>query len=174
MDENILLWIQSNMRSDVLTPTFRFITTLGNVGAIWILVTVFFLIFSKTRRTGFGCATALLTSLVFNNLILKNLVARVRPYDVIEGLIALIPHPHDFSFPSGHTAASFAAASVIFVMLPKKYGICALILATLIAFSRLYLGVHYPTDVLFGMLSGTVIGVVSAGVWNNSKPTNLL
>jgi len=173
MDGKILLWIQNNMRSDALTPAFRFITTLGNMGAIWILITVLFLLFRKTRKAGFGCATALLTSLVFNNLILKNLVARVRPYDVIEGLIALIPHPHDFSFPSGHTAASFAAATVIFVMLPKKYGVLALILATLISFSRLYLGVHYPTDVLFGMLSGTVIGVVSAGIWNNSKATNL-
>lgn len=161
MEQNILLWIQENMRNDILTPFFKVVTSLGDEGAVWIFLSVLLLCFKKSRITGVTCAISLLTSFIFNNLILKNIIARTRPYEVIEGLKALIPPPHDFSFPSGHTAASFAVAAVIFLMMHKKYGIPALILATLIAFSRLYLGVHYPTDVLFGMLSATVI----ASVW---------
>lgn len=169
MEQNILLWIQDNLRSDILTPFFKFVTTLGNTGAIWIVLSVLLLCLKKTRKIGITSATSLLTSFIFNNLILKNVFARTRPYEVIEGLNALIPHPHDFSFPSGHTAASFAVAAIIFLTMPKKYGIPALILATLIAFSRLYLGVHYPTDVVFGMLSATIIASICVQLIMNRK-----
>lgn len=97
-------------------------------------------------------------SLLINNILLKNLVARIRPYEVIEGLTCLVRQPRDYSFPSGHTTTSFAAAWVMFRQLPKRFGVPALVLAILIALSRLYVGVHYPSDVLFGALDGIAIG----------------
>ena len=87
----------------------------------------------------------------------------------MEGLTRLIEKQSDYSFPSGHTAASFAAAVILFLQLPKKYGIPALILAVLISFSRLYLGVHYPTDVLAGAVSGTLIALAVHWIFEKKK-----
>jgi len=156
-DGNILLFIQEYLRTPFLTPIFKFITSLGNGGAVWIAATIILLCFRKTRKAGILSAIALILSLVVDNLLLKNLVARTRPYEVIEGLKILIKKPHDYSFPSGHTGSSFAAAVIFFLTLPKKYGIPAMVLAFLIGLSRLYLGVHYPSDVISGAIIGTVI-----------------
>ena len=106
---------------------------------------------------------------VLCNGILKNLVGRIRPFDVNTSIQLLVARPHDYSFPSGHTAASFAAAVILFLQLPKKYGIPALILAVLISFSRLYLGVHYPTDVLAGAVSGTLIALAVHWIFEKKK-----
>ena len=106
---------------------------------------------------------------MFPYLFLKNVVARTRPYEVVEGLTRLIEKQSDYSFPSGHTAASFAAAVILFLQLPKKYGIPALILAVLISFSRLYLGVHYATDVLAGAVSGTLIALAVHWIFEKKK-----
>lgn len=158
-DEAILLWIQDNFRNDFLTPIFTFITHLGDYGQLWIVLTLLFLIFARTRKTGILMMFSLLGSLLVNNMILKNLVARVRPYEVVESLNRIIEAQADLSFPSGHTGSSFAAAVVILLMCPKKMGIPAMILAALIMFSRLYVGVHYPTDVIAGAVTGTLIAV---------------
>ena len=90
----------------------------------------------------------LILTFIIDNIILKNLVGRIRPYEVVRGVHYLIERQNDFSFPSGHTGSSFAVAVIYFLKLPRKYGILALMLAVHIGFSRLYLGVHYPTDVL--------------------------
>lgn len=146
------------------TPLFdkilAFITSLGNAGIIWIVLAVVLLILPKTRKTGIIVAAALLMDLVLCNLILKNLVARVRPYDVNTAIAILIKKPLDFSFPSGHTAASFAAMTALFLAKMKKAWIAALVLAVLIAFSRLYFYVHYPTDVLGGAVVGILSGII--------------
>ena len=163
LDGNILLWIQENIRNDFLTPIMIFITSLGNAGIIWIAVALLCFCFKKTRKIGALVTFSLIGSLVINNIIIKNLVDRIRPYEVIEELNILIEKPAEFSFPSGHTASSFAAGVILFLACPKKYGIFALILAFLIGISRLYVGVHYPTDVLGGMITGTLIAV---GIWN--------
>ena len=157
MEGNILLWIQENLRSAALTPVMEFITHLGDTAFIWIAMAAVFFVFKRTRMTGLQVLAALLGSLLINNLILKNFIARVRPYEVVGGLALLIEKQPDWSFPSGHSASSFAAAPVIFLNHPRT-GWPALVLAALIAFSRLYVGVHYPTDVLFGALSGILIG----------------
>lgn len=143
----------------------KFITHLGDAGWCWILLAVILLIVKKTRKIGLVTAVSLLSSYVVNNLILKNLVARVRPYEAVDGLQRIIEAQSDFSFPSGHSASSFAAAVVIFMLCPRKYGVPALVLAFLIALSRLYVGVHYPTDVLTGVISGTVIAVIVCTVY---------
>lgn len=161
MESNILLWVQENLRSDTLTPIVKFITTLGNAGILWIIFSALFLCFKKTRKIGFMTSLSLIFDLLAVNVVFKNLFARTRPYEVIEGLTSLIGQQSDFSFPSGHTAASFAFATVILLTAPKKYSVPTLVLATLIAFSRIYLGVHYPTDILGGIIIGALCGIVS-------------
>lgn len=166
IDGSILLWIQENLRMDALTPAFTWITKLGNAGAVWILITIVLLCFSKTRKVGVICLISLILNAILCNLILKNLVGRVRPYEVLEGLKLLIPKPGDESFPSGHSACAFAVAMVVYWKLPKCYGIPAVILASLIAFSRLYLGAHYPSDVMGGILLGIFCAWISIRIWN--------
>ena len=172
MEADILLWIQNNIRNDVLTPIFKFITTLGNAGVIWIVLSVGLLIPKKTRRVGALALVSLVFSALIDNVILKNVVARTRPYDVIEGLTSLVGAQKDYSFPSGHTGSAFAAAVVMFLRLPKKCGIPILVFACLMGLSRLYVGVHYPSDVLGGALIGTGIALLThwfGTVWIEQK-----
>ena len=163
LDGEILLQIQLHLRTDMLTPLMKFVTFLGNGGWFWILCAVVLLAIPKTRKTGYAAVLSLIFGVIVTNLLLKNIVARPRPFAEIEALIPLIAKPTDFSFPSGHTTASFAVALVMLRMLPKKIGIPAVVLAALVAFSRLYLGVHYPTDVLVGFVVALVGSTVA--VW---------
>lgn len=160
LDGKILLFIQEYLRSDMMTPIWKFITFLGDVGWFWIVLSAILLIPKKTRKIGIACVISLLVGTLITNVALKNIVARTRPYEVVPGLQLLIEKQNDFSFPSGHSSASFAVAMVLFKMVPKVWGIPAVVLAALIAFSRLYVGVHYPTDVIAGIL----IGIFSAWV----------
>ena len=155
---SILLWIQNNLRSGFLDPIMKAITMLGDKGLIWILITLALLIARRTRKLGMMCAVSMVFGLVVTNLLIKNWAARIRPYEVVQGLKCIVPLADDWSFPSGHTTNSLACAWVLFRKTPKKCGVPALILAILIAFSRLYVGIHYPTDVLAGL----VIGITSA------------
>lgn len=159
MELRFLDFLQT-IHTPLLDKILAFITSLGNAGIIWIVLAVVLLILPKTRKTGIIVAAALLMDLILCNLILKNLVARVRPYDVNTAIAILIKKPLDFSFPSGHTAASFAAMTALFLAKKKKAWIAALILAVLIAFSRLYFYVHYPTDVLGGAVVGILSGII--------------
>ena len=163
LDGEILLQIQQHLRTDMLTPLMKFVTFLGNGGWFWILCAVVLLAIPKTRKTGYAAVLSLIFGVIVTNLLLKNIVARPRPFAEIEALIPLIAKPTDFSFPSGHTTASFAVALVMLRMLPKKIGIPAVVLAALVAFSRLYLGVHYPTDVLVGFVVALVGSLLA--VW---------
>ena len=163
LDGEILLLIQQYLRTDMLTPFMKSVTFLGNGGWFWILCAVVLLAVPKTRKTGYAAALSLIFGAIVTNLLLKNIVARPRPFAEIEALIPMITKPKDFSFPSGHTTASFAVALVMLRMLPKKFGIPAVVLAALVAFSRLYLGVHYPTDVLAGFVIALVGSTLS--VW---------
>ena len=158
-DLPILDWIAANLWCPALDFLMPIITVLGDAGIFWIAVSVLFMITKKYRKTGFGMALALVFGLLVCNIYLKPTIARIRPYDFQErylGVIVnlLIEKQHDFAFPSGHTIASFEAAVVI-ALNNKKLGIPAMILACLIAFSRLYLYVHYPTDVIVSIILGT-------------------
>ena len=159
MELRFLDFLQT-IHTPLLDKILAFITSLGNAGIIWIVLAVVLRILPKTRKTGIIVAAALLMDLILCNLILKNLVARVRPYDVNTAIAILIKKPLDFSFPSGHTAASFAAMTALFLAKMKKAWIAALVLAVLIAFSRLYFYVHYPTDVLGGAVLGNLSGII--------------
>lgn len=158
IDHNILLALQA-ARIPLLDAVLSFITSLGDKGFIWIVLTVLLLCRKDTRKVGILCALALLGSLLVNNIILKNLVSRMRPFDRYDDLIPLVARPMDFSFPSGHTGSSFAAAGVMYAKLPRRLGVLAIVFAALIAFSRLYVGVHYPSDVLAGLATGLMIAV---------------
>ena len=171
LDGAALLWIQEYLRNDFLTPIVTFITHLGDHGYLWIGLLLILLCIPKTRKAGLiGAATILLT-FIMNNQVLKPLVARTRPYEVIEGLTILIKKPGEFSFPSGHTANSICVGFVLWMIsqqyeklgdkklyFPKAAGWFFLILSVLIGLSRLYVGVHYPTDVL----GGAVVAVIDA------------
>lgn len=155
LDGNILLWIQEYVRHDSMNGFWTFITSLGNAGLFWIALSMILLIFPATRKAGALALLSMMLCFLITNLWLKPLIARPRPYTRVPGLEILIPRPSDWSFPSGHSTASFAAACSYFHAAPKKRSaIPALILAAMIAFSRLYVGVHYPTDVLGGILVG--------------------
>ena len=151
--------IQHLLRNEFLDAVMPFISSLGNAGIFWILLTVVLLIIPKTRKAGVASAIALVLMLVTGNMILKPLIARLRPFTVNTAIELLIPPPSDFSFPSGHTCASFVSATAI-LKNNRRLGIPAIILAVLIAFSRLYLYVHYPTDVFFGLLLGILAGLI--------------
>lgn len=165
-DGQFLIWLQENVRSDVLTPVMKLITHLGDKGIFWILIAIVMLFFKKTRPLGIMAGIALVFSVLINNVIIKPNVGRIRPYEVVDGLKLLIERQHDPSFPSGHSGASFAAAVVFLVKGPKKIGIPAIIMAALITFSRLYVGVHYPTDVICGIITGTCCAIISFMIWS--------
>lgn len=154
----ILDFIRERFACPFLDAVMPLITSLANGGIIWIIAAVLLLIFKKSRKTGLSVALALITGLIIGNLILKNLVGRIRPYEFNEGVEILVARLSDYSFPSGHTLASFEAATVLLIR-DKRLGIPALVLAVAIAFSRLYLYVHYPTDVLGGIVLGVLIGI---------------
>lgn len=141
------------MHTAWLTPVMVVVSTLGNAGLIWILTGLVLLIPKKTRQCGITMLIAMAFSFLLGNIILKNLIARDRPFVLDETVELLIPKPGEFSFPSGHTLNGFTAATVIFLHF-KKAGIGALLFAGLIAFSRMYLFVHFPTDILGGMILG--------------------
>ncbi|MBE6588258.1 MAG: phosphatase PAP2 family protein [Ruminococcaceae bacterium] len=157
-DVSVLNWIQNNIANPFLDAFFSFITHLGDAGILWIITAVVMLFFKKTRKCGIMMGTALLLGLILGNGIMKNAFARVRPFN-LEGEFGsiktvadlLVPKPGDKSFPSGHTLGSFEAAFVLFGW-NKKIGIPVIVLASLIAFSRLYLYLHFPTDVFAGVL----------------------
>ena len=171
-DLPILNWIQQNMQSTFLDFIMPFITILGDAGIFWIACSVILMFIPKYRKAGFSMGLALIFGVVVCNMILKPLVGRIRPYNynldvlklqwqdfLVHGKL-LVETPHDFSFPSGHTIASFEA-SVALYKNDKRLGIPALILASLISFSRMYLYVHYPTDVIASVILGTVFALIA-------------
>lgn len=164
LDSNILFYVQDNLRSEVLNNVVVWFTSLGNAGLIWVLLIAAFILYKGTRKEGFGCAISLLLCFIVVNLFLKNAVARVRPYDALEQIRCLVAPQADYSFPSGHTAIAFAASVPVFIISNKKLGIVMIIFSILMAFSRIYVCVHYPTDVIGGAVIGILCGVVTGMV----------
>ncbi len=161
----VLDFIAEHMRCGFLDFIMPKITLLGDAGIFWIVLAIALLIPKATRKTGVMMAVALILGLIVCNITIKPLVARVRPYDVKGIAPYLCEVQKDFSFPSGHTTASFEGATVI-LMWNRKWGIAACVLAVLIAFSRMYLYVHYPTDILCGLILGVLFGFLGVIIVN--------
>lgn len=179
-DLPILDWLAENVHCGFLDAVMPWITKLGDGGIFWIAVAVVLIITPKYRKAGLSMGIALLMGLLVCNLTLKPLVARMRPYDYQaeyfgRSIDLLINTPHDYSFPSGHTIASFEGA-VALLLHDKKLGIPAMVIAVLVAFSRLYLYVHYPTDVLASVILGSCFAIIGTllvkkgfEAWENRK-----
>lgn len=150
-----------NIHTPWLDKIMVAITSLGNAGILWIVLAAVLLIIPRTRKVGICMAIALILDLLMTNCLLKNLVARTRPYDVANFTDLIVKKPTDYSFPSGHTAASFAAVTALFMSRKKMLGAISCVIAILIAFSRMYLYVHFPTDIIGGIVVGVIAGVAA-------------
>lgn len=160
LDFNILHFIHNNISCGFMDFLMPKVTFLGEMAIVWLAAAAVMLFFRRYRRGSIAIAGGILGCLLVGNLALKHLIARARPCWIETDFPMLIAIPKDFSFPSGHSMVSFAAAVVIFHY-NRKLGIAALALAALIAFSRLYLFVHFPSDVLAGTVIGIGLGIAA-------------
>ncbi len=164
LEFSILDWIQLHVRCGALDVLMPAVSRICDHGEIWILLAAVLLAIPRCRRAGFALACGLVLDLIGCNFILKPLVGRARPFAVRSGVALLVAPPLDASFPSGHTAVSFAAAAALWSGGSRKMGLTAAVLACVIAFSRLYLYVHWPSDVLAGALVGGLLGRLGAAL----------
>ncbi len=154
----ILNFIQQHLRSELMDKIMVTITHLGDAGIMWIILTVVLLLIPKTRKVGFVLVLALVFDLILCNFIIKPFVARTRPYDINTAIELLIGRQVDYSFPSGHTAAGITCTTVLYLTRQKWLWKLTLLLSLLIGFSRMYLYVHFPTDIIGGIIIGVVCG----------------
>lgn len=179
LDGGILLWIQEWFRQGWLDPVVIFYTHLGDKGVLMILLSVAMLLYKPTRKAGIGALMAMMMGVIITNLLLKGLVSRPRPFLEVEGLLPLISAPDPHSFPSGHTTGAVAAAAAWWKLVPKKWiRYSGAAMALCMGLSRLYVGVHYPTDVLGGACVGLFCAWLAckAGVrwvWKNKIISNV-
>ncbi|WP_297520712.1 phosphatase PAP2 family protein [uncultured Clostridium sp.] len=146
------------LHNPILNFIMIFFTKIGDLGAIWLLIGFIFFFFKKLRKVGILIYLSQLLNIIVIT-ILKDLIQRPRPFLTLTNLHPLISLPTSYSFPSGHASSAFAGALIIAYML-KKWAIPAYITAILIAFSRVYVGVHYPSDIIIGSILGTISSVI--------------
>ncbi len=165
-DLPILLWLQEHFRFEVLDHIWTVITFFGNKGWFWIALAVLLLIIPRTRYMGIPAVISFVVTAGINSVILKNVIGRARPFDYSD-LIQPVADalPDSFSFPSGHAATSFAVA-LILLRADKRIGIPAVIFASFIAFSRIALRVHYPTDIIAGFLLAFAVSTIVWLLWS--------
>lgn len=166
IDFNILIFIHNTTPNIIFDKVMLCITLLGNMGMVWIIISILLVLNRKYRYVGIMCMASLILAAILGEGILKNIIQRPRPFSQVPAVSILITKPMSYSFPSGHTASSFAVAGIISNTL-RKYKIYAILLATLIAFSRLYLFVHYPSDILAGILLGVMCSRIVLKVYGN-------
>ena len=159
-DFSVLYFIQEHICNPFLDVVSVFLSKAFNGGIAWIVLCALLLIFRKTRYMGIVAITALALALLIGELGLKNVICRPRPCHIDPSISLLVKTPSSYSCPSGHTGSSFAAATALFLC-NKKWGIPALVMAVIIGLSRMYLFVHFPTDVLFGAVVGIVGGILA-------------
>lgn len=160
-DFSILRFIHNHLSSPFMDKVMITVSRLTDAGFLWICIAVILLFIPKHRKTGVALLVALGIGVIFGSYILKPIFARLRPFQLDPSFSLLITAPRDFSFPSGHTLTSFAAATV-FLKTHRRIGIAAMIFATIVALSRLYLYVHFFTDILGGIILGILVGYLSS------------
>lgn len=165
-DASILDFIQAHLRCAFLDYLMPLVSALGNHGEIWIFAGILLCFTKRYRKYGIMVLAGLLAGYICGNIFLKNWIARPRPCWMHPDIVLLIPTPQDFSFPSGHTLSSFIGA-ILLTKTDKRFGYVAIPLAILMAFSRLYLYVHHPTDILGGVILATLISFAVWRIGNN-------
>ncbi len=160
MEAEILLWIQEYIRNPILNSIFSVFSFLGDDGKIFIAILLVMLCFKKTRKPALIIAVLLIAYSLIFTLGVKHIVNRTRPFEAIEGLTTIGSLPSDSSFPSGHTGTAFTFALGMYYACDKKAGIVSIIFAFIMGFSRMYVGVHYPTDVICGAIFGVLTVIV--------------
>ena len=159
-----LSFLYSIPRTQFLDSFFLAVTNIaGSYGQLWLCVGILLLFFKKTRSTGIAVLISYIAVYVFGQFILKNLISRPRPCHVDETFELLVKRPSSSSFPSTHSSWAFGGATAIFMKF-RKAGIASFVVATLIAFSRMYMFLHYPTDILAGMIMGIVFGIAAVKI----------
>ena len=147
-------------RTEVLDSFFLGLTRVaGSYGQLWLIIAALLLIFKGTRKAGISVVIAYMAVYLLGQIILKQLISRPRPCQIDQAFALLVARPSSSSFPSTHSAWAFGAATAIF-MQHRKLGAAAYAVAALIAFSRMYMFLHFPTDVLFGAAMGMALGVL--------------
>lgn len=172
VDFSILNWIQDNIRCAFLDPVMTVFTYMGEAGLFWIALAVVLVFFKKYRATALIMLSAMAVGFLFGELIVKNIVMRPRPF-VTSGFELFISPPGGFSFPSGHSSSSFAAATAL-LLKDRRFGIPAIIVAAVIAFSRLYNYVHYPSDVLCGIILGIACALLMTFIFKKTGASKKL
>ncbi|MCH5298013.1 MAG: phosphatase PAP2 family protein [Ruminococcus sp.] len=172
-DTAILDFIQQNIKCVFLDVIMVFFSYIGEIGAIWLVSAIAFMFSRKTRLMGIMVICAVTLGFLLGEIGIKNIICRPRPFVTNPDVILNIFPPLGYSCPSGHSCSSLAAATVIFAK-NKRYGIPALCVALLIVFSRLYNYVHYPSDVLFGMMLGVVSAFIIIFIFNKAGLDNKL
>lgn len=160
VDNTILRWINVKFRNKTFDKIMPIITSAGNLGIIWIVISVLLITKKDYRVLGQTILIALVITTIIGEGVIKNIVKRKRPFYGNDDKELLISRPITYSFPSGHTASSFAVATV-FIKTDNAASLEIMLLACLIAFSRIYLGVHYPSDVIGGGIIGTLCGLIT-------------
>ena len=169
LDGALLLGLQ-DLRTPILNALFSFYTQLGNAGLVWIVLSAVLLLHPRTRKAGFWALIAMLFGLLFTNVLLKHLVARTRPWLVVEGLTALVDEHDPNSFPSGHTCAAFACCLTWARFAARRWvKVLCLALAVLMGLSRLYVGVHFPSDVIAGCAVGCLCALLAWAVQGKAE-----
>lgn len=162
-DSSVLLWIQENFRNFILDSFMIAYTSLGNYSIIWLILAAVMIYFPKTRKAGVLVLLAIVLGYLINNFMLKDLIERPRPWIDISALEPLIYASNPNSFPSGHTCIAFAVSGIICRMQSKGWALASIAAAILMGFSRLYVGVHYPTDVIAGAIVGIICSQI---IWH--------
>lgn len=165
IDYSILEFVRNKIHNPFLDKWMVFITRQGDIASIWIIIAIVMFTINGYFKGGASIILTLILCAILGNLILKNIFSRQRPFHTKSEILLLIPRPKDYSFPSGHTMSSIAAATVIF-NINHALGIISWIIAVLIAFSRIYLYVHYPSDILAGAIAGFLTGLLTIYIMN--------
>lgn len=167
IDYAILNFIQAHIANSFLDAVMPWITKIGDEGIVFIITGVVLLFFKKYRKSGIVMLLGMLIGSLICNLWLKNFVARPRPFEGLEDIALLIPMPSSYSFPSGHTTSAFEFAFAL-ALINKKAAIAGYVIAALVAFSRLYLYVHFPSDILGGIIVGTISSLCALFIYNSA------
>ena len=161
IDFSILYWIQDNLRNSFMDFVMPLFSNLQDGGLIWISIAVVMLFFKRTRYCGIAVLFAMGIDTLITEYGIKNIVCRVRPCNLVDDVNMLVEKPTSYSFPSNHSASAFAGAVAVMLTIKKKaWTIPAFVFSGIIAFSRMYVFVHFPSDVFAGILLGSTIAVL--------------